>query len=292
MSQNEHASNWVKSVAAKHLGANIRRFKWSTWTACVRHNSLGGVTMLSPIEGKVVECGDEYTLIKTGPSDFCVVITDLLDAPVSVGDKIACKFYELRRFDGKLSSGFEDRDGSGITSFSLTGARTLFPAKWADRYLQETKTIITDTWTTVQNRYLRDLITQLEAFPTGDGYRKGVDVLVSANADNLRFIDPPEHLSAGPEPTVWPSIVCQVTTKKFAGEVAIRYDRGADTYALFLTDALSGEAAVLDDVHFDELVPTLLDRIDDGSWKQVRVTMVMKAPKARVAKGQGELLAA
>ena len=74
--------------------------------------------------------------------------------------------------------------------------------------------------------------------------------------------------------------------------MAIRYDRAADTYALFLTDAASGDASVMDDVHFDELVPTLVDRIDDGSWKQVRVTMVKKAPKARVAKGQGELLAA
>jgi hypothetical protein len=284
------AKEWLQSVIRNHLGANIRRYKFKIWVAGVNHNSLGGVITLAPLEGKVAEVGDEYTLIKQGPSEVCVVRTDLLDTNVSVGDKIACKFFELRRFDGKLSNGSQDDDGSGCISFMLTGAKTYLPVMWDGRYTSY-KAFVTDGWSRIENPYLRDLVTQIESIPAPDGFRTGADILVNANAKNLRFVDPAEDQSANEDARKWPSILCDVATAKFTGELALRYDRGADTFQFDLTD-LQGNQTVREEIHFNEVVSTLLEFIDDGSWNKVQVTLLKKAPKARAASAQAELIAA
>lgn len=135
MTLQETAREWVKSVAGNHVGANIRRYQWSTYLGELRHNMLGAVSYLQPTEGTVVDANDQFTLVKTSANRFCVVLNALLSEPVTIGSKIGLSFYNLRRFDGSLADGSEDPSSDGCRSFMLTGAETHFPVKWEERYL-------------------------------------------------------------------------------------------------------------------------------------------------------------
>jgi len=168
MNLKEQAATWLKSVISAHVGANIRRYKWSTYTGEISHNMLGGVNYLSPAEGKVVEQDEQFTLIKSGPSSFCVVATEHLSAPVAVGDKVEVKFYKLRRFDGTAADGSDDPSDRGSRTIMLTGAETFFPAKWQGRYLAINDRF-SDAYTEIGNPYLRDMIEQMEKLRVDGG---------------------------------------------------------------------------------------------------------------------------
>src|SRR4051812_27791636 len=102
MSLKDTAREWLRTVAPTHVGANIRRYDFTTYVGDVRTNMLGGISYLSPQEGKVVETSDQFTLIKISANRFCVVLNSLLSQPVGVGDKVRIAGYQLRRFDGSL----------------------------------------------------------------------------------------------------------------------------------------------------------------------------------------------
>lgn len=290
MSLMQQGRDWLRSVVGDHVGKNIRRFTSSTYTGEQRINQLGGVTYLSPIEGKVVAAGDLFTLVKTGPNAFCTILTSLLDKSVHIGDKVAARFYNLRRFDGSLADGSEDAAHEGCRSFALTGAATLFPVKWDGRYLGINERFA-DAFTEIRNRYLRDMLTQMEDFPINGGLRRVVNVLVDANARDLTFVDPADAEVVETPPAVRVSVV----TKKFVGQVEVFYDRGIDYYGIRLTPMVApaaadtappslnsaGDATVIDNISFDELGEVLLDLIDDGTWCLARVTVLKAAPKAK-----------
>lgn len=273
----QQAKEWIRQHAPIHLGKNIRTVKWTTWTGEVKHNSLGGVNYLTPKEGKVVEIDDLFTAIKVGTNDFCIVLSSLMDAAVSVGDKVALNFYQLRRFDGSLADGSEDESKNGCRTIALTGARTIFPVKWKGRYLGINDRFA-DSYTTIGNPYLRDFITQMETIAVDGGLRHVVNILVDAGATQLSFNDPSEEDSAVDAP----AIRCQVNTAKHRGGIEIGYDRASDTYYVHTTD---GKDTIerLEDVHFDELGPVLIALIDDRAWLKARVTVLKPAPKKRSA---------
>ena len=78
MNLKDHARIWIKTVVGNHLGRNIRNFKFVAYTGETSHNQLGSVSYLLPAEGKVVEQGEDFTLIKTGPGAFTIVVSKLL----------------------------------------------------------------------------------------------------------------------------------------------------------------------------------------------------------------------
>lgn len=282
MNLKEQARQWIQSVVASHLGKNIRTFKWSTYTGEISHNSLGGVNYLSPADGKVVEQGDVFTLIKTGPSTFTIVKTDLLSQEVDVGDNVGITFYKLRRFDGSAADGTDDPSIGGARTFALTGAQTRFPVKWDDRYLGIDDRF-EEQYAAIQNPYLRDLITQLEGLAVDGGLRRVANVLIDAGAKNLAFVDPlEEHSCQTP-----PAILVDVESGKFKGKVKISYDRASDTYNIDLVAANGEETKRLEDVHFNELGDHLIEAIDDRAWLKAKVTIKKKAPKK---KAQPELV--
>lgn len=276
MSLKEKARDWIKTVVAPHIGKNIRSFKWSTYTGEMGHNQLGGVIFLQPAEGKVVEKDDEFTLIKTGPANFTVIVTGLLSDPVTVEDKVTVKFYQPRRFDGTAADGSEDPSTNGSRTIMLTGVKTLFPAKWEGRYLCINERHAA-TYTEIQNPYLRDMLEQMEAMPVDGGLRHAVNVLVDAGAQDLQFIDPSEADSVDTPP----GLSMRIANGKFAGTLYLGYDRGADTYFLELTRADGSDKRRLDDIHFNELGPRLIEEIDDREWLKARVTITKKAPKKK-----------
>lgn len=279
MSLKQTAEIWLKSVVSNHVGKNIRRYSWATYLGEVRHNSLGGITYLLPREGKVVDINDQFTLVKTGATEFRVISNELLSQAVNVGDKIGLSFYKLKRFDGTAADGSEDPSDGGVRSIMLTGASTKFPVKWEDRYLGINERFA-DSYTVIQNPYLRDLIRQMENIPVNDGLRNVVNVLVDAGATDLAFNDPPEELSAESAP----AIKVRVNTSKHVGLVEISYNRVPDTYTVKLTPDGEGQSLVLENLYFDMLGDALVDGIDDGQWKLAKVVMIKPAPKQRAGK--------
>lgn len=278
MSLKDIARDWVKSVIGQHVGSNIRRYECTTYVGELRHNMLGAVAYLLPIEGTVVDANEQFTLVKISANKFCVILTTLLSEPVAIGTKIAVKFYNLRRFDGSLADGSEDPSIGGCRTVMLTGSETLFPVKWEDRYLGVNEKF-KDGYREIQNPYLRDLILQMERIPVNGGMRRIVNVLVDAGATALDFVDPPEEQSA----VTPPAIRVKVDNKKFVGAVEVFYDRAADTYGILLTPTTAGEERVITDVHFNELGDALQVCVDDETWMQAKVTMQKPARKPKVA---------
>lgn len=276
MSLKDVARDWVKSVIDRHVGSNIRRYEWTTYVGELRHNMLGAVAYLLPIEGTVVDANEQFTLVKISANKFSVILTALLSERVAVGSKIAVRFYNLRRFDGSLADGSEDPSVDGCRTVMLTGTKTLFPVKWEDRYLGVNEKF-KDGYREIQNPYLRDLITQMEKIPVNGGMRRIVNVLVDAGAKDLDFVDPPEGKSADTPPAV----LATVATKKFVGRVEILFDRASDTYGLRLTPADGGEPHEVSDVHFDELGDALQVAVDDETWMQAKITVLKASRKPK-----------
>ena len=118
---------------------------------------------------------------------------------------------------------------------------------------------------------LQQLIEQLETLPAPDGYRRITHLLVDAGACDFTWVDPlPKDIIATP-----PAISFNVVTAKFQGRVTVLYERGDDLYAVELHR--DGELVErVDEVFFDDLGNTLERLIDDGSWRQIRVSTVQK----------------
>lgn len=290
MSLKDATKDWLRSVVAAHVGASIRRYEFCSYLGDVRTNVLGGISYLSPQEGKVVEVSDRFTLIKTSANRFCVVLNSLLSLPVVVGDRVRIVGYQLRRFDGTNADGSDDGGGE----MTLTGAETRFPCKWEGRYLGIDKKFA-DGYISIQNPYLQDLLIQMEKISVNGGYRRIVNVLVDAGAKQLQFIDPPVEESG----TTAPAVKAQVATLKFVGEVEIFYNRGDDLYGIRLTPTpadqlkaplepgsqaerhmLHGPFSFVD-ITFDELGDALQVAIDDDAWLKAAVTVLKAAPKKR-----------
>ena len=284
MNLKDQARNWIKTVVGSHLGRNIRTFKFVTYTGETSHNQLGGVSYLMPAEGKVVEQGEDFTLIKTGPGSFTIVVSKLLSEPVALEDKVTVNFYKLRRFDGTAADGTDDSSVDGCRTVMLTGVETRFPVTWEGRYLGINERYAA-SYTVIQNPYLRDMITQMERETVDGGLRHTVNVLVDAGATNLTFTDPVEEESA----TTPPGMSMQISSSKFTGKVFVGYDRGADTYFIDLAAGEGGETHRIDDVHFNELGERLIEAIDDREWLKAKVVITKKAPKKR-AQPQPELV--
>lgn len=279
----QDAKSWLNARASQHLPRTARRYQFRTWIGEAIHNMLGGITYLRPSEGTVVDQDETFTMIKEKGSMFTVFSTELATPKPAIGDKVVANFYQLRDFQGLSSDGHDDPAETmvgGITcrSFALTGAKTNLPFTWADRYTSRNATV-TRNWGFIQNPYLQDLIKQLEDIKV-DSCRTIADLLVCAKASNLTIVDPVEAKSWDPDRLLWPSISMDVSTNNFKGNVAIRFDRAADTYEIdFRT--IDGAVDIRDGIHFDGLADLLLSKIDDASWANVKILVVKAAAKKR-----------
>lgn len=261
----------VAAIARATLPSNAKTYSYRTWDAQLSVNQLGGIRYLTPSSGTVVSQADGLTIVKTGRTTFDAVSTELLDKPLSVGDRVDLSYYQLRNFDGKRADGSEY--GAGV--FALTGAKTYLPCRWPDRYYGVLRDATVAQFTPIQNACLRELILQLEDMPVDGGMRKVANVLVDANATALTFTDPP-FLGA-----MNPAMSMHIASGKFIGQLTIYYNAGADTYGIRLEPQGIPEATRLTDIYFDDMGKALLEHIDDGSWKNVKVNVTKKASVPR-----------
>ena len=278
MNLKETARTWLQSILRNHIASNVRNFTWASYFGDTQHNSLGGINYLSNQEGKVVDANDQFTLVKTKPTSFVVVLTSLLSQPVNIGDKIGMSFYKLKRFDGTAADGQEDPSDGFSRLIMLTGAKTFFPVKWEGRYLGINERF-SESYQEIRNPYLQDMIQQMEDIPVNGGLRRVVNIMTDANPTNLSFNDPLEEDSAVDAP----AIKVHVDTAKHKGQVEISYNRCMDTYSIKLTQDAGSQPLEMDNIHFNQLGEALIDGIDDGEWLKAKVTVIKAAPKKRTA---------
>jgi hypothetical protein len=282
----QDARTFVNTHGVAHLGKNIRRYKWTTFDGQAKEGMFGQLVNIKPHEGKFIHADEDWSLFKTAASEFMVIATSLLGGSTfNPEDKVLLKFHQTKDFDRLAADGSEDPstpvgDGGGISSRSimLTGAKVEFPVKWEGRYLQRNKGT-TDTWTVLQNPYLQDMVKQLEDI-RADRHRNLASVLVDAGATRPSFVDPTEENSYNEDKTLWPSITVSLNNTKFSGTFTLRYNRASDDYeTVFAPD--NGPVEVMETVYVTDLADIFLDKIEDGSWRNVRATLLKAAPKKR-----------
>lgn len=273
---------FVGTYGVPHLGANIRRYKWLSWEGKEKEGAFGQFVGIKPTEGKFIHSDGNLSLFKTGASEFLVVATNLITDTFALGDKVRLEFYNLLGFDGLAADGSDDpaevSGGIRSTTFMLTGGTVHIPVKWEGRYVHRRPSIYAN-WPTIQNPYLIDMVGQLEGLKVS-GYRNLVSVLVDANGTIPTFVDPAEDKSCDEDKNKWPSISTTLNSAKFKGVFTLRYDRALDTYEIVLAHQ-DGTTDVLENVHVMDLSTIVADRIDDGTWKDVKTTLLKAAPKKK-----------
>lgn len=273
------AAEFARAKFPAHCAKGSRSYTYRTYAGARVYNALGGVNYLRPSEGVVVEQSQGWTAVKTGRSTFDLVASDLMGSPIKVGDKIALTFYQLRRFDRKLADGSEDPAINGCRSMMLTGVESRFPVCWdadRDRSRYARDGFGAEPKQNIRNPYLQDMIEQIEMTKSSNPLRSVVNVLIDGYVDHLSFVDPPELESCNEDRTKWPSICMQVKTNDAAPMLAIRYDRGMDTYAVDVNATVQAEH-----VTFDELGGVLEEIIGDDDWIKAKITLLKAAPVKR-----------
>jgi len=259
--------DWLKSVVHKHVGANIRRYKYKVMVNAPATAAFLGFQMdISPVDGVVVEQSDDWLLVKSGRNDFFVGLKNMLSYIPENGSKVFIKPYARRRFDGKEIGAPEENISDGIRSqvFTLGDSSSRIPLDQK----------------TLKSSYLKDMLNQLNVLPTGDGFRNIGNALVDAGGDHpalLGYQDPDDKDCLDPRP----SLEFSVNTEKFQGSLVIEYNRGIDYYDIVLKkDGVEQERR--EDIDFTSVGPAIVDMVDDGKWRIAKVE-ILKAAKKKAA---------
>jgi len=248
----------LQTLVGPYLPRNARGFNYRVVDALPQPSMLGIAFDPKPFDGKVVALTDEAIIVKTARTQFAVINRSLATTVPAEGTKVFVRPYARRRFDGLRADTPEERtkiDDDGTTHTVTTHILGAAPAR-----LPVSKP---------QCPELAELVEQMENLPAPDGFRKITHLLVDANARDFTCVDPkPSDIIRTP-----PAINFTVSTAKFAGQVSVLYDRGADVYVVELHQ--NGELLVRrDEVYFDMLGAVLADLIDDGSWRQIVIDVL------------------
>lgn len=245
----------MPTLVVGHVPSNARSFKFNIFDGQPKVSTLGFHIDPKPFEGKVIAVTAETIVVKTGRTEFAVLDRTLVTEVPDEGAKVHVEPYARRRFDGLRADTPEER-----TEFTSDGqpyqVRTHVlgsaPAKLPIPELRCPE--------------LQELVNQLEQLPAPDRFRRITHMLVDAGARDFTWVDPnPSDIIKTP-----PAISFAVATAKFQGRVTVLYERGLDVYAIELHR--DGELVErVDEVYFDTLGETLERRIDDGSWRHIRV---------------------
>ncbi|MBK6616151.1 hypothetical protein [Ottowia sp.] len=262
---------WVRSVASKHLGANIRQYSWRTYIAEKSvATSFGFQLDISPMEGKIVDENDTFVLMKVSAKEFFVALKSALSMVPEVGSKCKITPYARKRFDGERLDKPEVVHENGFTStrMILGEYRSYLPI--------DKKTIVCPEF--------KDMIEVIED-EKADDVRTIAQVMIDAGAlkEPVFFQDvtDPEQIIDKP-----PTVRFRVSTQKFDGYLSILYDRAMDSFTIVLLDPQLNEIAK-DEYQFitlegnSTLGQKIIELIDDGQWKIAPVEVLKKAPRQR-----------
>jgi len=248
----------LPELVKPHVPRNARGFNYRVVDGLPQPSMLGIVFDPKPFDGKVVALTDEAIIVKTARTQFAVIDRELASIVPAEGAKVSVRPYARRRFDGLRADTPEERTEIDSDGTSHTVTSHIFGAAPARLPVPKPQCL-----------ELAQLIEQMESLPAPDGFRKITHLLVDANARDFTCVDPkPADIIHTP-----PAINFTVSTAKFAGQVSVLYDRGADVYVVELHQ--NGELIVRrDEVYFDDLGAVLADLIDDGTWRQIVVDVI------------------
>jgi len=248
----------LPELVRNHVPRNARGINCRFIDSLPQPSMLGIAFDPKPFDGKVVALTDEAIIVKTARTQFAVLNRSLATTVPAEGVKVLVRPYARRRFDGLRADTPEERTEIGSDGVSHTVTTHILGAAPAKLPVPKPQCL-----------ELAQLIEQMENLPAPDGFRKITHLLVDANARDFSLVDPkPADIIRTP-----PAINFTVSTAKFAGQVSVLYDRGADVYVVELHQ--NGELIVRrDEVYFDDLGAVLADLIDDGTWRQIVVDVV------------------
>lgn len=266
----EDAKAWLKTVVSTHVPSNAKSYRYKVYTEERNENSSLGIQVdLSPQEGKVIDLTDEWCLVKTGRTEFFVCARHLLASVPEIGSAVKITPYARRQFDGRRLDEPDRTVRDGVVSHAFHIGRT-------------TSTLPIDK-AALRCEHLVEMIRQVEEMKAPDGVRRLSQALIDAGAltGPVAYKDPvDEDIIAVP-----PTLQFRVASKKFDGQLNIVYDRAGDAYRVQLVEP--NTAAVVkevDFVYFSNLAETVIELVDDGSWKIAQVEIIKAAPKRRVKK--------
>ncbi|NTV70052.1 MAG: GTPase [Azonexaceae bacterium] len=249
----------LTTLVAAAIPKNARQISCAYFDDQPQRNAFGLRVDPRPAEGRVVAITDEAFIIKTARTSFVAVDRVLATRCPSMGDKVRVTPYCRRDFFGERLDAPRQESWSGSDGQVHTMTVLTLGGKTACIPLPVTPTC----------PYLSDLKEQLENLPTPDGRRTIANMLVDANAHAIALVDPEDEMLFETPP----EISFTVTTQKFAGRVAVVYDRGDDLYVVELRQ---GGTVVtrIEEVDFMSLAALLMDLIDDGRWRRIEVEIL------------------
>lgn len=275
---------WIQTQVLKMPKRNFKSFNYRIWDTKPSANAFGGYAEMPTAEGKVIAANSGYVAVRHGTtSRFTIISASLFPSEYAVPDNTVRVIFPQRTdFDGLKIDGSEDpADDEGVRSFVI-GAQHTFPVIWPERFSGRSAKQV-QSWTGIQNPYLRDLITQLERLPTGTG-RSIADLLVSITLGRPRFVDPAEDASVAENLRERPGIEFMLHTPLSGGAVGLglRYNRAGDFYSVDEIYQDGRFETAHDDLYFDDIGAILSEHYGDKNWRNVKVELLKAAPKAKV----------
>ncbi|EPB9494595.1 TPA: GTPase [Pseudomonas aeruginosa] len=258
----------LPALVSGHVPRNIRRFKFRIYDDQPQASAFGFHIDPNPFEGKVIAKTDDAIVVKIGRAEFAVLDRQLASQEPDEGAKVKVQPYARHRFDGLRADTPEERTERTSDGTSYTVKTHILGSAPAKLPIPDPRC-----------PELQQLIEQMEQMPAPDGFRRITHMLVDAGAKNFTWVDPlPRDIITTP-----PAISFDVGCEKFTGRVTVLYERGDDLYAVELRH---GEELIerVDEVYFDMLGEVLGRLIDDGSWRQIKLSVIdTKQPHQRQA---------
>lgn len=249
----------LPALVAHAIPKNAREIHCSFFDDTPMQNTFGMRVDGQPAEGRVVAHTDEAFIVKTDRTKFVAVDKQLATLCPALDDKVQVTPYARRDFAGKRLDAVKEEKCMSSDGKAYTVVRLTIGGKPSSIPLPATPSC----------PYLADLVEQLEIMPTPDRWRTIANMLVDANAQDIRIVDPDEkNIFKTP-----PEISFAIHTGKFAGRIAVLYDRGYDLYAVELR---ADDVAItrIREVEVTSLAKVMTDLIDDGSWLRIRVEIL------------------
>lgn len=237
-----------------------------------------GMMFMTAAEGKVVGLSPEFIAVRTGSTRFDVVAAECMDTPVAVGNTVKLRYYTMRRFDGLRADGL--RDGSAATR-NTTGVladdiRVQLPLRWEGKPIEHEPAHVVSSYPLARTPALVTLAQALEAQMVG-ALRNIPAMLVDAGASRIGVSEIPIQNAFG-KPMAGTGIArisMSVRTRKFRGNVIFAYDEVNKRYGLMLESEHAAQAsACWEDLRPEDLARKLMDHVDDGRWRLVRVELL------------------
>ena len=245
---------------------NCSRYQYHFCELLPQPNTFGFCIDPQPFSGKVMFVNEVFVLVKRSQTrnQFVIVDAAYVDVVPNVGDQVEITPYARHDFNGKRVDELEKEtrslaDGTQyeVTKMMLGGKSITLPLPISKEQIQSPE--------------LLALIEQLDNLPAPDGFRLISHLLVDAGATDFTINDANTLNTDTPM-----GIGFTVSNQKFQGKVAIVYDRGSDTYSLWIypDETTDKQPVEINNIYFNELGIRLAEAIDDFAWQVIRVKVL------------------